>query len=69
MPALFKNASNLLTELSAINSTEEGSGDPSDINVELAAEMEKLSRITEAELAREYFSCSASLLPSTNLPP
>lgn len=53
MPALFKNASNLLTELAAIDSTEEGAGDTSGINAELAAEMEKLSQITQAELARE----------------
>lgn len=54
MPALFKNASSLLTELSAINPTEEGAGDFSDINTELVAEMDKLSQITQAEFAREY---------------
>ena len=55
MPALFKNASNLLTELSAVNPTEEGAGDSSGFNAELAAEMERLSQMTQAELAREYF--------------
>jgi ubiquitin carboxyl-terminal hydrolase 25/28 len=54
MPALFKNASSLLTELSAINPTEEGAGDTMGFNTELAAEMEKLSHMTQAELAREY---------------
>jgi ubiquitin carboxyl-terminal hydrolase 25/28 len=52
MPALFKNASNLLTELSAVNLTEEGAGDSSSFNAELAAEMEKLSQMTQAELTR-----------------
>lgn len=54
MPALFKNASSLLAELSTINSTEEGAGDSPDLNAELAVEMEKLSEMTQAELAREY---------------
>jgi ubiquitin carboxyl-terminal hydrolase 25/28 len=54
MPALFKNASSLLAELSTINSTEGGAGDPPDLNAELAAEMEKLSEMTQVELAREY---------------
>ncbi|KAF3406844.1 Ubiquitin carboxyl-terminal hydrolase 2 [Talaromyces pinophilus] len=51
MPALFKNASNLLTELSAVNPTEEGAGDSSGFNAELATELEKLSQMTQAELA------------------
>jgi ubiquitin carboxyl-terminal hydrolase 25/28 len=51
MPALFKNASSLLAELSTINSTEGGAGDPPDLNAELAAEMEKLSEMTQVELA------------------
>ena len=58
MPALFKNASNLLTELSAVNPTEEGAGESFGFNAELAAEMEKLSQMTQAELAREYFYAS-----------
>ena len=55
MPALLKNASSLLTELSTTNLTEGAAGDSFDINAELAAEMERLSQITQAELAREYF--------------
>lgn len=66
MPALFKNASNLLTELSAINPAEEGAGHPPGINAELVAEMEKLSQMTQAELAREYFSCPTPFLLNTN---
>lgn len=54
MPALFKNASNLLTEISAIDSTGDSTGSSSGLNTELAAEMEKLSQMTQAELAREY---------------
>lgn len=54
MPVLFKNASSLLTELSAINPTEEGASDTLSFNAELAAEIEKLSQMTQAELAREY---------------
>lgn len=51
MPALLKNASSLLTELSTTNLTEGAAGDSFDINAELAAEMERLSQITQAELA------------------
>ncbi|EED17662.1 ubiquitin C-terminal hydrolase, putative [Talaromyces stipitatus ATCC 10500] len=51
MPSLFKNASSLLTELSAINSTDDRPSDSLDINAELAVEMQKLSQITQAELA------------------
>lgn len=54
MPALFKNVSSLLRELSTTQSNDEGDVSTLDFNPDLAAEMEKLSQITEAELAREF---------------
>lgn len=53
MPALFRNASNLLMELSSQNSADGGAGDSLDFSPELTTKMEKLSEVTQTEIDRE----------------
>jgi hypothetical protein len=53
MSALFKNTSNLLTELSSQNPANEGAGDSLDFSPELITKMEELSQLTQTELSRE----------------
>lgn len=67
LPSLFKNASNLLAELSSQTLTDEGPSESLDFSADLVTKMEQLSQITQAELSRELLHIEYYILEESNL--